>query len=187
MFEKAVIGLGNPGAQYVTTRHNIGFLAIDRYLDNHASNSTFKEGRFADFFEHQNHVFVKPLTFMNKSGIAIGELYERYRIEAAHMLVVFDDYSLPFGSIRLRKKGGSGGQNGMESIIRMLGTQEFPRLRLGIADDLERQSLSDYVLGQYSPEQEERLDSFLDSAAKAIDVYLREGIDSAMNKHNTSE
>ena len=168
------------------TRHNIGFLVIDRYLDNHAKRSKHVSGRFSDFFEHKKYIFAKPLTFMNKSGISIGELYERYRIEPKNMLVVFDDYSLPFGSLRIRKTGGSGGQNGMESIISMLGTKDFPRMRLGISDGSSRASLSDYVLDVYSKAQEEELDKILDTAASAIDTFLYEGCDSAMNKFNST-
>jgi len=183
---KAVIGLGNPGPRYMFTRHNIGFLAIDRYLDNHAKRISEKSGKFSEIFEVGKNILAKPTTFMNRSGIAIGEIYAQYQIPPQEMLIVFDDYSLPFGTLRLRKKGGDGGQNGMKSIIELVGSEEIPRLRLGISDETSRESLTDYVLGEYSHDQQNQLDRFLDRAAAAIDAFLYDGIESAMNRFNVS-
>jgi PTH1 family peptidyl-tRNA hydrolase len=182
-YHKAIVGLGNPGIQYHLTRHNLGFLAIDRYLSRLRDFSE-KSLNFSHAFLAADHIIAKPQTFMNRSGIAIAEIAVDYQIPLHNMLIVTDDYSLPFRSIRIRAKGGAGGHNGLKSIIEKTGSDEFPRLRLGIWDEVQRPELSDYVLELFSDEQEIRLNKFLDRAADVIEAFVQDDVDTVMSKFN---
>lgn len=183
-YNKAIVGLGNPGLRYHLTRHNLGFLAVDRYLDR---LGIFEEKliNFSHVFLAKDHLVAKPQTYMNRSGIAVAEIAIDYQIPLQDILIVTDDYSLPFRTVRARSKGGAGGHNGLRSIIEKTGTQDFPRLRLGIWDGIERNELSDYVLEPFSEEQETRLNKLLDRAADAIETFIHQDIDIVMNQFNT--
>ncbi|MBI1729954.1 aminoacyl-tRNA hydrolase [Candidatus Acetothermia bacterium] len=183
-YRKAVFGLGNPGLQYHWTRHNLGFLVIDHYLANFGKGSKLISTKFSRTSKVGSFLSAKPETFMNRSGVAVAELCVTYNIQPQDILVIYDDYALPFGTLRVRKLGGAGGHNGMRSIIDILGTEEFPRLRLGIGDGTARSELADYVLQPFSKEQEKELDDFLDQAAEAIDCFLKNDVDTAMNRFN---
>mgnify|MGYP001334437999 CR=1 FL=1 len=146
-----IIGLGNPGAEYENTRHNIGFKVLDALVS--ASNTSFTTDRYADVaeikFKGRNLVLIKPNTFMNLSGKAVNYWLQNTKIDAANMLVITDDISLPFGVLRMRKKGSDGGHNGLKNIQAVLGNSNYPRLRFGVGDDFSRGKQVEYVLDDF--------------------------------------
>jgi len=156
---KVVVGLGNPGSQYARTRHNVGWLVLDR--------------------------LAKPLTYMNDSGIAVRKLLARERAPLGDLLVVADDFALPFGKLRFREGGGPGGHNGLRSIIDELGTEKFSRLRVGIGEP--DRSAVDHVLSTFAPDEALRLDELLDAAADAVEAWARDGTSKASNRFNRFE
>jgi PTH1 family peptidyl-tRNA hydrolase len=186
---KIVVGLGNPGDQYRETRHNIGWMVLDRIADragwagggrNRDAASTIG-GRFRGL----DVLLVKPLTFMNESGIAVRKVLARERAPLSEMLVVVDDFALPFGKLRFREGGGPGGHNGLRSIIGELGNEQFGRLRIGIgAPD---RAFIDHVLTRFGPEERARLDELLDAAADAVEAWAREGTNRAATRFNAFE
>lgn len=184
---RLVIGLGNPGPDYAGTRHNAGFLVVDRVaaevgveVDLEAAHSVVAEGRWRG----QGLALAKPLTFMNRSGQAYAALLRRYRLEPADVLVVYDDLALPVGQIRLRAKGSAGGHNGVQSVIDTLGTSEFPRLRVGVGDSFPPGGQVDYVLSPFDDDEREAVGAALDAAAEAALTFARDGLTAAMNRHN---
>jgi PTH1 family peptidyl-tRNA hydrolase len=198
-----IVGLGNPGAKYQHTRHNIGFmiadataertrlrLSADRAAPSNRSTwrAWFKRQALAEAGRgtYQGHAFtlVKPLTLMNRSGEAVAHYVQALDLEAQDLLVIFDDISLPVGTVRLRKQGGAGGHNGVQSIIDHLGTAAFPRLRFGIGNDFERGQQVDYVLSPFAPDEQERVAAAITQATDAVLTVIREGLDMAMNRYN---
>jgi PTH1 family peptidyl-tRNA hydrolase len=184
-----VIGLGNPGRDYKNNRHNIGFMLADRL----AARMGAAFGRLESKAlvakgeqDGQRVILAKPQTFMNLSGQAASSLVRFYKIPLENLLVAYDDVDLPFGVLRLRPGGGSAGQKGMASIIHSLGSEAFPRLRLGIGRPPGRMEASDYVLQNFSKDQQEQLDVILDRAADAAQVFVTQGLDAAMNLYNGS-
>lgn len=181
-----IVGLGNPGPEYVGTRHNIGFRVLDTLAAER--ETSFSPGRYAETasFRHKGRTFilVKPQTFMNLSGKAARYWLNEEGLEADHLLVIVDDLALPFGKMRMRASGGDGGHNGLTSIIEQLGTEAFPRLRLGIGHEFSKGRQVDYVLGAWSPEEEERMDAILEQAGKAILDFGLIGLERAMNTFN---
>ncbi len=194
---KLIIGLGNPGKDYENTRHNVGFRAVSRlsaklraenpegfgdWSEDRHSKALVSEGKFA----HKKLILVMPQTFMNDSGIAVQAIANFKKIENDEVLVIYDDKDLPFGTIRIKKEGSSGGHNGMGSIIDHLGTNKIARVRIGIGVP-ERASTdaADYVLGKFSQEEERSLGAGLDRAVEAILSCIQDGLDIAMNKYNT--
>ena len=184
-----LVGLGNPGREYENTRHNIGFMAIDRLaqkwgvdLKKMRYSSLFGEARFND----AKVVLVKPQTYMNNSGVAVASFVRFYKPALEQLLVVFDDLDLPFGSLRFRPSGGSSGQKGMQSIINRLGNGEFPRLRVGVGRPPGRMDASDFILRPFMKREEERLDFVLQAAADAIETFLRDGLEKSMTVYNRS-
>ena len=181
-----IVGLGNPGPEYADTRHNIGFQVLDELA--RAGEVRFAPARYGDHavLKHKGRTFVliKPATFMNLSGKAVRYWMEEENIPIDRLLVVTDDLALPFGSIRLRAKGGAGGHNGLASIIQYLGSEEFPRLRFGIGSDFSRGRQSDYVLGAWTAEERETLNERIDLASKAIVQFGLLGLAQAMNNFN---
>jgi peptidyl-tRNA hydrolase, PTH1 family len=165
---KLIIGLGNPGNEYRFTRHNIGFLVLERWAD-HRGLIFQKESDY-DFIRWKNNLVIKPTTYMNCSGQAIQRLLQKYRT-IEDILVIADDVYLPFGEIRIREKGGDGGHNGIKSIIDVLNSQEFKRIRIGIQEP-EGQKLRDYVLSEFSEEESKTLEKLLDEVAKLVDLFL---------------
>jgi len=181
-----IVGLGNPGKRYGTTRHNAGFMAIDRLLDRLPIGTA--RSRFqAEFVETRDGerrvILAKPQTFMNESGVAVGQLARWFKVPRERLLVVYDDLDIPFGQIRLRQNGSDGGHNGMTSIIQHLRSQEFARLRVGI-DRPQAGSTVPYVLASFPATQQRELPQVLDRAADATLAWLRDGVESAMNEFN---
>lgn len=184
--EWIVLGLGNPGAEYAHTRHNIGFDVIDilasRHrirLNLHRDHARYGLGRIADV----PVLLAKPMTYMNRSGEAARALLQRYPLEPARLLVIVDDVALPPGKIRVRPSGSDGGHNGLESIIQCLGTQAFPRVRVGIGSPPPGQMV-EYVLSRFSPQEQPIIEEALQRAADAVEVAIAEGVQAAMNRFN---
>jgi PTH1 family peptidyl-tRNA hydrolase len=186
---KLVVGLGNPGSQYARTRHNIGWLAIDRLADRagwagrgrQRDASSVVMGRYKGL----DLTLVKPLTFMNDSGLAVRKVLAREHAPLTDLLVVVDDFALPFGKLRLREGGGPGGHNGLRSVIDELGNEKFSRLRIGIGDPNGR--AVDHVLSTFGPDETQRLDELLDATADAIEAWARDGTSKAANRFNMFE
>ena len=186
--KKIVVGLGNPGNQYERTRHNVGWMVLDRI----AERAGWSGGRERDAsrviggrYRSLDVTLVKPLTWMNDSGLAVRKVLARERAPLSDLLVVVDDFALPFGKLRFRENGGPGGHNGMRSIVDELGTETFSRLRVGIgAPD---RSFVDHVLAPFQPDERERLDSLLDAAADAVEEWARHGTNKAANRFNMFE
>ncbi|MEK7278000.1 MAG: aminoacyl-tRNA hydrolase [Chloroflexota bacterium] len=182
-----IIGLGNPGREYAFNRHNVGFMAVDRFAKAHKTAFTRRQGRALVTSIRLGEtpvVLAKPQTFMNLSGEAVKSLLKFYDVSLTQLLVCFDDIDLPVGTIRLRPEGGSAGQNGMKSIIEQLGTQEYPRLRIGIGRPPGRMDAADYVLQDFKGFDAEVIETTLDKAVQTIEVFIREGIVTAMNRFN---
>jgi len=182
-----IAGLGNPGPDYWDNRHNVGFMVVDKLAETAdiairrvERRALVGKGGFAE----ARLVIAKPQTFMNDSGKAVAALLKFYKIPLERLLVVHDDLDLPFGTLRLRPSGGTGGQRGMESIADKLSTRDYARLRVGIGRPPGRMDPRDYVLHDFDPDEREDLPIVLATAVDAIDLFIREGIDEAMNRFN---
>ena len=185
---KAVIGLGNPGRDYAGTRHNIGFDTITALTDKY--NLRLSEKRFKGLcgdgiIAGQRVIFVQPQTYMNLSGECVRAVTDFYKLEPEDIIIICDDINLDVGRLRIRKKGSAGGHNGLKNIILHLGTDEFPRIRVGVGAKTEGQDLVKHVLGRFGNEEEEVIREAIKNAASAVEEWLSEGIDSAMNKFNS--
>jgi PTH1 family peptidyl-tRNA hydrolase len=186
---KIVVGLGNPGAQYEKTRHNIGWMVLDRLADKagwsgrgrNRDASAVVSGRYRGL----DVVLVKPLTFMNESGLAVRKVLAREHAPLVDLLVVADDFALPFGKLRFREGGSAGGHNGLRSIVDELGTEKFSRLRVGIGDP--GSDAIDHVLSQFGSGERRRLSELLDTAADAVEAWARDGTNKAANHYNALE
>lgn len=182
-----IIGLGNPGRDYRQNRHNIGFMLIDRLavrLDARMSRLQSKALVASTRHGDAKIILAKPQTYMNLSGQSVQGLVRFYKIPLEKLLLVHDDLDLPFGTLRLRPGGGAGGQKGVKSVIQHLGTQDFPRLRLGIGRPPGRMDAAAYVLQDFSQADEQVLSETLDRAADAVFTFIDEGLDAAMNRFN---
>lgn len=191
-----LVGLGNPGAKYERTRHNIGFEIIDeiatRWQITLAPNKRFQgiagEGRTPS---RDRLILLKPTTYMNHSGRAVRAVIDWYKLDPESVLVIYDDMDLPVGKIRMRLSGSAGGHNGMKSIISHLGTQNFPRLRVGIgtADKASGRETGvvSHVLGKFAPCDRKRIEAVIPVTADAVDLSLRKGVEQAMNLYNGRE
>lgn len=185
-----IVGLGNPGKDYLNTRHNIGFMTVDRIAERlditftrTQSKSLITDGRYQG-----NRIYLaKPQTFMNASGQAIGALIKFYKIPLKYLLVAYDDVDLPFEAIRMKPSGGSAGHRGMQNIIQQLGTQNFARLRLGVGRAYGSKQAADYVLKPFSKEESEFLSVYIDRAAEAALSFVAEGIQRTMTEFNRNE
>jgi len=185
---KIIVGLGNPGREYEKTRHNAGFMVIDRLsavLKTPVEKRMFRaltgQGRIGD----EKVLLVKPQTFMNLSGEAAGALLRWFKLAPADLLVICDDLDLPPGKMRIRSRGGSGGQKGMQSIIETIGADEFPRFRLGIGRPADPSfETADYVLGRFGQEEAEIFAEAVKLAAEAVVFAVNEGLEKAMNRYN---
>jgi PTH1 family peptidyl-tRNA hydrolase len=178
---RLVVGLGNPGREYHETRHNVGFMIIDR-LAAAAGVSLQKEGK-AELARTPEFLLCKPLSYMNVSGEVVGSLTRFYKMEPAEVLIVLDDMALPLGKLRLRPGGSAGGHNGLKSVIQHLGTNAVPRLRIGIGDAAHGAAVN-HVLGHFAPEEREELGAGLNRALDAIIFAHRNGVPAAMNQFN---
>jgi len=191
MSVKMIAGLGNPGPDYARNRHNIGFQCVDLLARRHAidlsrmqQRARLGSGWITRGPQRVKVLVVKPLTFMNASGQAVGPLAKYYQIEPQDLLVVHDDLDLASGMLRLRANGSSGGQNGIKSIIERLGSQDFHRARVGIGRPPGRMDPADYVLQDFSAAEEEVFTSLRQTICDAIECWLFEGIEAAMNRYN---
>ena len=182
-----IVGLGNPGREYRDTRHNVGFMAVDRFCE--MQGVRLGKVKFQAIIGETRIgaakvILAKPQTFMNLSGNAVASVVRFYKIVLENVLVVHDDLDLPFGTLRLRPGGGAGGQKGLQSTIDRLGTQQFPRMRIGIGRPSGQMDAAAYVLQKFGSADQEELDMILRRAAEAIEIFVREGLDSAMNRFN---
>jgi PTH1 family peptidyl-tRNA hydrolase len=185
---KLIVGLGNPGIEYQFTPHNLGFLTVDRLADRlktTVDNRHCKAVTGRAKVGNEDVLLAKPETFMNLSGLSVRELVEKYEVvPATDLIVVYDELDLPFGTLRIRPRGGTAGHNGMESILGALGTEEFVRVRLGIAPDHPVRDGARYVLAQFKKSQYETVDQLLDTAADAVTTIVTDGAQAAMNRFN---
>lgn len=182
-----IVGLGNPGREYRGNRHNVGFMLVDLLAERlGASFARLESKALVTKGDTQGHriVLAKPQTYMNLSGQAVGGLVRFYKVPAANLLVAYDDVDLPLGTLRLRPGGGSAGQKGMASIIERLGTQEFPRLRLGIGRPPGRMDAAAYVLQDFTSGEAALLREMLDRAVDAALTFVTQGLEAAMNQYN---
>ena len=182
-----LVGLGNPGRQYSGTRHNIGFLVIDRLaarLETLFSRVQLRSLVTDARYQGRRVLLAKPHTYMNESGVAVGALIKFYKIPLTNVLIAHDDVDLPFGTLRLRPGGGSAGQKGVASIQNRLGTQDFPRLRLGVGRPPGSKLAAAYVLQNFSREEAEFLPPLLDRAAEAALTFIVDGLEKAMTRYN---
>jgi PTH1 family peptidyl-tRNA hydrolase len=183
-----IVGLGNPGAEYAKTRHNAGFLLVEKLAEQWQSNWT-NERKFVSRVAKaerngQKVLLCEPQTFMNLSGESVGALVNFYQLPLARILVAVDDADLPFGEIRLRKSGSSGGHHGLESIEQHLASREFARLRIGIGRKDSSREIANYVLGKFEKSEGELLEEVLERAANQVETWLAAGIEKAMSQFN---
>jgi PTH1 family peptidyl-tRNA hydrolase len=182
---KLIVGLGNPGKEYADTRHNIGFMVIDVlakrhgiYVKSRRDLSLVGEGAILG----DKVILVKPMTFMNLSGQAVGQLARRYRVDISEILIICDDVNLPLGRLRIRTQGSAGGHNGLKSIIYSLSSQDFPRLRVGIGSP--RGEMINHVLSRFHKVEKPMVQEAVSRAADAVETMIAEGMEAAMNKFN---
>jgi PTH1 family peptidyl-tRNA hydrolase len=183
---RLVAGLGNPGPEYASTRHNVGFLVVDRLAEQFGSTWERSTKWDAVVTKYGEVFLLKPMSFMNRSGHPLFAIAQFYKIDPAQILVVLDDFALPLGRLRLRAGGSPGGHNGLESIIAQLGTEEIPRLRIGIGAAPSAGSV-DYVLSRFFEEEKPLVRSTIDRAAEAVKCAIDNGLVSAMNTFNKAE
>lgn len=180
---KAVVGLGNPGPEYRETRHNIGFTVADALHERHGIPAWRSHGDVV-YIKTPSCFVVKPLSFMNRSGNALSQFVQFFKIEANELLVILDDIDLPLGRMRARPKGSAGTHNGLRSVVEQLGTAEFPRLRLGVGRGDVRRNLADHVLAKFDPAERPQVDQLIARAADAAEMFVREDILKVMNTYN---
>jgi PTH1 family peptidyl-tRNA hydrolase len=187
-FTWLLVGLGNPGAKYESTRHNMGFLAVDKLAELERfkfSKLRFKAWTAAAELGGQKVLVMKPQTYMNLSGEAVGQAARFYKIPPEHVLVISDDISLPIGKVRIRSGGSAGGHNGLKSIIAHLGSDQFPRIKVGVGmPDNADYDIADWVTGRPMGDEQKPLMEALDKAVAAVPVVIRDGVDKAQNKFN---
>ena len=188
---KIIVGLGNPTDQYKGTRHNIGYMAIDKIAEANQININQHKHKAlvgAGFVGSERVLLVKPLTYMNLSGESVRAVADFYKIALEDILIIYDDISLEPGKLRIRKKGSAGGHNGIKSIIQHMGGDSFPRIRVGIGGERHPgMDLADYVLGHFTKEEMVVIDEALEKAEKAAELIMQDDIDSAMNLYNAKK
>lgn len=184
-----IVGLGNPGKQYEKTRHNIGFMIIDKLaqemgttVSKKQSNALVEQGKIGN----NKVLLVKPQTYMNLSGQAVQQLLNFYKEGISDLIVIYDDLDLELGKLRFRDKGSAGGHNGIKSMIQCLNSQDFPRLKVGIGRPPSFMQTADYVLGTFSKEEGPIIDDSMQKACEGIKVWMKEGINITMNKFNSN-
>ncbi|MBD3384850.1 aminoacyl-tRNA hydrolase [candidate division KSB1 bacterium] len=182
-----IAGLGNPGRKYRKTRHNIGFMVIDEMAE--SSNTGFKSQKLADIAGVQINgntaYLVKPMTYMNESGLAVRSIRDYYNITPENVVVVYDDIDLPFGRLRIRGQGGSGGHKGVASIINHLGSNEFTRVRIGIKPDHPVKDVVQFVLSPFSRQERKNMEETIAEAITAVNIFVVDGLNKSMNIFNT--
>jgi PTH1 family peptidyl-tRNA hydrolase len=182
-----IVGLGNPGERYINTRHNLGYRVVDFLAGK--NKKKFKPGKGEFLFcktkiGKERVYLIKPLTFMNASGVAVAEAIDNFNLGIENLLVVCDDVALPLGKIRIREKGSDGGHKGLRSIIYQLSSIDFARLRLGIGDAPENADLEEFVLEDFKPEEKEKTEQMIEKAAVAVENVVINGIEDSMNRFN---
>lgn len=184
-----IVGLGNPGKEYVNTRHNVGFRVVDAIADKYHIAVTEKKHKALigkGVVEGEKVILVKPQTYMNLSGESVREVIDYYKVdEKEELIVIFDDISLDVGKIRIRKKGSAGGHNGIKNIIAHLGHDTFRRIKMGVGDKPKGYDLADYVLGHFSAEDNRLMQESIGKAVEALTVIMSDGPDKAMNLYNS--
>lgn len=184
---KLVVGLGNPTIKYDKTRHNVGFEVIDELADkyNIALDTMKHKGMYGKGkIEGQSVILLKPMTFMNLSGESVALVSKYYKVAPEDIIVIYDDINLDVGRLRIREKGSAGGHNGMKNIIAHLGTEEFPRIRVGVGMKPPRMDLADYVLSHFSEDEQALMNQGYDKACEALKLLLLDEIPQAMNQYN---
>ena len=182
-----IVGLGNPGREYRQSRHNVGFMAVDQIATKLDIRMSRVQSRaIVGMGNHRDRkvILAKPQTFMNDSGKAVSGLMHYYKLPIDNLMVIHDDIDLPFGVLRIRPAGGSAGQKGVASIIERIGTQDYPRMRIGVGRPPGRKAAAGYVLEDFSDDEQEILRTVFDQAVEAVLVFLEAGIDQAMNRFN---
>lgn len=182
-----IIGLGNPTKEYDKTRHNAGFSVIDVLADRVGVDVTERKHRAfcaKGILEGQKVILVKPQTFMNLSGESVRSVMDFYKVPPEEIIVIYDDVSLEPGQLRIRTKGSAGGHNGIKSIIAHMGTQEFPRIKVGVGEKPKGMDLADYVLSRFSKGEQELMEDAFKEAADAAAMMISEGVEPAMNHFN---
>jgi len=185
--QRLIVGLGNPGAEYADTRHNIGFMVVDAIADRVDATLKHDKGNtLAGWSRWRGRPFglAKPQTFMNRSGTSVRGLMRHYSIALNDILVVYDDINLPVGKLRLRKQGSAGGHNGIQDIIDTVGSDVFPRLRIGVGSDFGRGQQANYVLSPFDAEDEEVVQQSIQQARDAALTFVTDGLTVAMNRYN---
>ena len=184
---KIIVGLGNPGAKYAGTRHNVGFSVILKLADKYNIGLTEKKHK-AEFgkgiIEGEKVILAMPQTYMNLSGESVRELMDYYKCDCSDIIVIYDDIDLAVGRLRIREKGSAGGHNGMKNIILHLGSQEFTRIRVGVGQKPKNMDLADYVLSRFGSDEQSVMNEGFDWACEAVAVALAEGTPAAMNRFN---
>ena len=187
---KLIVGLGNPGPKYEGTRHNLGFEVVDEVarrrgltFESSPADVVMARARGPD----AQLMLAKPMTFMNRSGPAVGVLSRYFRVGTHDLMVVVDDANLPLGRLRARPNGSEGGHNGLRSVILALATREFPRLRLGVGRGETQRDLANHVLARFAPDEVARIDEMITCAADAVEVFVESGIATVMNRFNAPE
>ncbi len=184
-----IVGLGNPGVQYQNTRHNVGFRAVDRLAQKHGltfGKTEHHAQTASGTILGKRVMLAKPMTYMNSSGDSVQPLVSFYKIEPDHMLIVGDDIDIPLGTLRLRKSGSSGGQNGLKHILQRLGTQEIARARFGVGRPPGRMNAADHVLAPFKGDEAILALEVIDRAVQAVESWLTDGIEMAMTRYNGS-
>jgi PTH1 family peptidyl-tRNA hydrolase len=185
---KLIAGLGNPGRRYAGTRHNVGFDVIDVLAERHGvSWESAPADALMGRWRAAGVLLVKPLTFMNLSGHAVGELLRYFKIDLPDLLIVVDDVNLELGRLRARARGTAGGHNGLKSLIAQLGTEDFARLRIGVGRGDARRDLADHVLATFDPDERTVVAETVSRTADAVELFVAEGIGPVMNKFNRKE
>lgn len=182
-----IVGLGNPTREYDRTRHNVGFETLDvlaEELNTSIGENKFKGCCAKGVIGGEKVILLKPQTFMNLSGESVRAAADFYKIDPEHIIVIYDDISLEVGQLRIRSKGSAGGHNGIKNIIAHLGTQEFPRIKVGVGAKPPRMDLADYVLSRFSAEDRVKMEEAFKEAVQAVQVMITEGDQAAMNRFN---
>lgn len=184
-----VVGLGNIGSEYAGTRHNVGFMVLDAWAK--ASNIVFRTERYGDVaevsFKGRNITLLKPSTYMNLSGNAVRYWVAKLKLPLENLIVICDDLNLPFGTLRMRKKGSDGGHNGLKNIQELIGTQEYPRIRIGIGNYFQKGGQVNFVIGEMSEEEKNAMPEICDQVINGVKAFTTIGIDRAMNSFNTAK
>ena len=182
-----VVGLGNIGAEYANTRHNMGFMVLDAWAQ--ASNISFESGRYGSTatisFKGRKFFLLKPSTYMNLSGKAVRYWMNELKVPVENIIVISDDLNIPFGTLRLRKNGSAGGHNGLTNITELIGTQEYARIRVGIGNDFGKGQQVGFVLGELSKEEKEEMEGISKRVIDGVKAWATIGVDRAMNTVNT--